>query len=315
MGVSDSYLTKSEVQRLLGVTTFGMRRLARKYDKFPKPTERPYSPFNREESQEVWNGTEVYSWAAKTAELAHRGALLRRPLPEDPAPGRWGGYKDTVRGPALDWHTALGVIREGELPATWPKDGRVAWTGGGSLARPLTGADESYQTLAGARVDGKPRLTVTGVKLGEMSVASSRGPATVPAWLFDLKGYGSPLKQAAVIPSKLPQPPIERSRDIAGHPLNQLVQVSADGRSVTVVALHGACDDGPVVDVLETRGSVVLSASVKDRKDDGDCTKQLLQQQVTVKLDRSVGDRVLLDAHTGRPVPYKPPHGPSPSWS
>ncbi|WP_323390973.1 hypothetical protein [Streptomyces jumonjinensis] len=191
----------------------------------------------------------------------------------------------------------------------------MAWTGGGSLARPLTGADEAYQTLAGARVGGKPRLTVTGVKLGEMSVASSRGPATVPAWLFDLKGYGSPLKQAAVTPSKLPQPPIERSRDIAGHSLNQLVQVSADGRSVTVVALHGACDDGPVVDVLETRGSVVLSASVKDRKDDGNCTKQLLQQQVTVKLDRSVGDRVLLDAHTGRPVPYKPPHRPSPSWS
>ncbi|MGW4438088.1 hypothetical protein ACWELO_20415 [Streptomyces sp. NPDC004596] len=111
MGVSHSYLTKPEVQQLLGMTTFGMRRLTRKHDKFPRPKEKPYSPFNRQEPHEVWDATEVYSWAAETAELAHRGALLLRPLPEDPAPGRWLGYKDTMRGPALDWHTGLGVIR------------------------------------------------------------------------------------------------------------------------------------------------------------------------------------------------------------
>ncbi|MER7001081.1 hypothetical protein ABT342_36255, partial [Streptomyces sp. NPDC000410] len=74
---------------------------------------------------------------------------------------------------------------------------------------------------------------------------------------------------------------------------------------VTVVALHGVCDDGPAVDVLETGGSVVLSASVQDRKDSGNCTKQAKLQQVTVKLERPVGDRVLLDAHTGQPVLYK----------
>ncbi|WP_413105716.1 hypothetical protein [Streptomyces sp. Inha503] len=51
------------------------------------------------------------SRAAGTAEFAHRGAVLLRPLPEDPARGRWLGYKDTVRGPALDWRTDLGVIR------------------------------------------------------------------------------------------------------------------------------------------------------------------------------------------------------------
>ncbi|MFE0580208.1 hypothetical protein [Streptomyces sp. NPDC058874] len=111
MGVSHSYLTRAEVQHLLGVTTFGMWRLARKYDKFPKPDERPYSPFDRQEPEEVWDGTEVYSWAAGTAELAHRGAVLLRPAPEDPAPGRWLGYRDTLRGPALDWHTDIGVIR------------------------------------------------------------------------------------------------------------------------------------------------------------------------------------------------------------
>lgn len=47
---------------------------------------------------------------------------------------------------------------------------------------------------------------------------------------------------------------------------------------MTVVALHGVCDDGPVVDVLETRGSVVLSASVNYLNDEGDCTKQARMQ-------------------------------------
>ncbi|MFI6125425.1 hypothetical protein ACIBCU_37910 [Streptomyces sp. NPDC051064] len=111
MGVSSSYLTRLEVQHLLGVNTFGMWRLARKYDKFPKPTEKPSRSFDRQEPQEVFDGTQVYSWAAGTQEFAHRGAVLLRPLPQNPTPGRWLGYKDTVRGPALDWHTDLGVIR------------------------------------------------------------------------------------------------------------------------------------------------------------------------------------------------------------
>ncbi|MFI1441819.1 hypothetical protein [Streptomyces fructofermentans] len=112
MGVSHSYLTRVEAQRLLGVTTFGMWRLVRKYDKFPKPDERPYSPFNRnQEPEEVWDATQLYSWAARTAEFAHRGAVLLRHSPENSAPGRWLGHRDTPRGPALDWHTEIGVIR------------------------------------------------------------------------------------------------------------------------------------------------------------------------------------------------------------
>ncbi|MFH9075071.1 hypothetical protein [Streptomyces alboflavus] len=204
-------------------------------------------------------------------------------------------------------------ILRGELPATAPKGGRVTWANGGSLTRPLAEADKAYKALARARVDG-PHLTVTGAKLGRMTLPTSRGPAKVPAWLFTLEGYDSPLKRAAAIPSKLPAPPVEPVRDLPGGPLDQLVRIAADRRAVTVVALHGACDDGPKVDVLETRGSVVLSASVKN-PEEGDCTKQAKKRRVTVRLERPLGDRVLLDAHTGRPLAYGQPQGPSPSWS
>ncbi|MFF9221872.1 hypothetical protein [Streptomyces viridosporus] len=200
-------------------------------------------------------------------------------------------------------------VLRGELPGARPKDSQVTWAGDGSLTRPLVGADEAYKTLVGTRIGGEPRLTVTGAELGEMTMATSRGPATVPAWLFTLDGYATPLKQAAAVPSKTPPAPIKAARDIPGYPLNRLVGIAADGRSVVVVALDGGCDEGPEVDVLETRGSVVLSATVEDHKSSGACTKQARMQQVTVELARPVGDRVLLDARTGQPIPHKGTRG------
>ncbi|MEV5611204.1 hypothetical protein [Streptomyces sp. NPDC052225] len=207
---------------------------------------------------------------------------------------------------------------KGALPAARPKSGRVTWAGGGTLTRPLRSADASYRALARDRggADGSYGLTVTGAELGQMKIATSRGPAMVPGWLFTLDGYDTPLKQSAAVASALPRPPIRRAVDVPGLPLDRLTRISADGRSVTVVALHGVCDDGPLVDVRETSGSVVLTASVEDdAKDRGLCTAQGKLEQVTVELARPVGDRVLLDGITGRPVPFKPRYGPSPSWS
>ncbi|MCX5323369.1 hypothetical protein [Streptomyces sp. NBC_00120] len=247
------------------------------------------------------------AWDGSTAAAAWRAGFY--PTGEKVQPPR-GGLHDPADRQAYEGQN---IVLRGKLPETGPKDGAVTWARGESLTRPLMGAHASYKTLAGTRVGGKPHLTVTGAKLGEMSVATSRGPATVPAWLFTLDGYASPLKRAAAIPSKLPRPPIGPARDIPGYPLDRLVRIAADGRSVTVVALHGACDDGAVVDVLETTRSVMLSASVKEANDDGNCTKQAKLQQVAVELERPLGDRVLLDAHTGQPVPYKGLRGISPS--
>jgi hypothetical protein len=192
------------------------------------------------------------------------------------------------------------------LPYPREKSGRVTWKEGGSLTRPLVAAERAYRTLDRNSGPG-PRLTVTKAELGEMTVLTGRGPATVPAWLFTLEGYAGPLKRAAVNPSELPAPPVaplgpDVPTDVLA-PLGGWTGTAQDGRSVTVVAHHGSCDDGPVVTALETRGSVVLSASVAGT-DDGPCTSDLRGEKVTVKLDRPVGGRIVLDAFTGRPVPY-----------
>ncbi|GAA2423876.1 hypothetical protein [Streptomyces glaucus] len=250
---------------------------------------------------DAWDGSEA---AAKWHEGYHpMGEVVR--LPE-------GGLRGEADERAYD--TGNFDLR-GHLPATPREDGEVRWRSGGSLTVRLVGAPKAYAALDRDSGPG-PRLTVTGARLGEMTVATSRGPATVPAWLFTLEGYDTPLERAAVSPSELPEPPVEPvgqklPTDVLA-PLGGLTEVAEDGRSVTVVATHGSCDDGPAVDALETSGSVVLSASVVGATD-GVCTSEMRGEKVTVKLDRAVGDRILLDAFTGRPVPYV--KWPGISWS
>lgn len=208
-------------------------------------------------------------------------------------------------------HLLENYLLRGELPTTAPEKGQVKWADGESLTLPLLDARETYTALDRVDSPTDPQLTVTGAKSGEMTMVTSRGPATVPAWFFTLKGYDEPLKRVALKPSKLPKPPIGkaaggRSTSDGLQELGRLIEVSEDGRSVTVVAYHGSCDDGPAVDVLETDGSVVLSATVLGGNTTGEiCTADLRGEKMTVRLDRPLGGRVLLDAFMGRPLPTR----------
>ncbi|PKW12136.1 hypothetical protein SAMN05428944_0623 [Streptomyces sp. 1222.5] len=193
----------------------------------------------------------------------------------------------------------------GALPSAPRPDGEVRWRNGDTLGMPILSAQEVYTTLDRDGGPG-PRLTVTAAKPGETTVVTSRGRATVPAWLFTVKGYDTPLRVAAVSPSPLPQAPIrplgpEPTDELT--PLGAVVDVAPDGRSVTVRATHGSCDDGPVVKTLETAHSVVLSASVAGARD-GICPSNLLIERVRLTLKSPVGGRALLDAFTGRPLTH-----------
>ncbi|MGW2698400.1 hypothetical protein [Streptomyces sp. NPDC001296] len=231
---------------------------------------------------------------------------------------------DAVQKPASGWRSRAderayetkNFVLSGDLPSTAPVLGTVDWRNGKTLTRPLIGAKKAYQSFALNRSDG-PQLTVTGARLGTTTIVTNRGTATVPAWLFTLESHDTPLKRIAVTPSKLPKPPIGQARQGAAGGLRSVARLagtSADGRSITVKATRGSCDDGPVVKALETSESVVLYASVAGEKD-GPCPASMTEQSVKVELSKPLGDRLLLDAFTGRPVPYGDPHGPSPSWT
>ncbi|MFF3559261.1 hypothetical protein ACFYXS_04370 [Streptomyces sp. NPDC002574] len=217
--------------------------------------------------------------------------------------------EDVVRLPEGAFHSGADKVAylsrnftlRGALPGTPARHGRIRWTNGRSLPATIMTARQAYETLDGG--DGADPLIVEKAVLGRMTLNTSRGPAQVPAWLFTLDGYDTPLKRMAIAPSKLPRAPVpslSQATD-SGSPLVGLESVAEDGRSVTVRAGHGACDDGPTVDVLETSDSVVLAGGVRGAKG-GPCTLQLLSDPVTVRLDRPLGGRLLLDAFTGAPV-------------
>lgn len=231
---------------------------------------------------------------------------------------------DAVQTPESGWlaeaderaYETKNFVLRGDLPTTATVPGKVEWGSGDTLSRPLMGAKKAYQSFALNRSEG-PRLTVTGAKLGETTITTSRGTATVPAWLFTLEGYDTPLKRVAVTPSRLPTPPIGAAQQGSVGGLRRVARLAGtanDGRSITVKATHGACDDGPVVKVLETDESVVLYASIAGAQS-GPCRTDMIEQSVKVELRKPLDDRILLDAFTGRPVPYGEPNGLSPSWT
>jgi hypothetical protein len=284
------------------VTGCGSERAAGSGVQAPGTGQEPRAESRARQVADAWDGSE----AARQWRKGYYPMADAVQLPE-------GGLRDEADERAF---TTQNFVLRGALPALPRKDGEVRWKSGASLTLPLMAAGKAYARVARGGNDG-PHLTVTGVKPGEMTLATSRGPATVPAWLFTLEGYDTPLKRAAVRPPKLPESPIGPSRDVpAGTlvPLGRLVEVAGDVRSVTVLADHGSCDSGPAVHVRETRTRVVLSASVLGARK-GPCTGETIRARVTVRLTRPLGDRILLDAHTGRLVPHEGPHEASPSWS
>jgi hypothetical protein len=196
---------------------------------------------------------------------------------------------------------------EGSLTLSEPlpggtREGRIRWENGESRTATVISAEAAFdQVGSGASGGGIPTLNVSGVELGEMRLRTSQGPADVPAWLFSIDGYDTPMRVAAVTPPETPpRAPVDAIEGDPGpaQPLEGLLSVADDGMSVTVVAGHGACDGGAEVDVLETEESLVFAGSIVNESD-GMCTEQLLTEDVTVELERPVGERAMLDAFTG----------------
>lgn len=195
------------------------------------------SDFNARARQvaDAWDGSQA-------AELWRRGYYPMAEAVQLPE----GGFQNATDKRAYEDQN---FVLRGALPATPHKDGQVTWASGESLTLPLITAQKAYETLDRNSGDG-PHLTVTVAQLGKMTLATSRGPASIPAWLFTLEGYGTPLRRAAISPSKLPEPPIRPAGQVPSGALwqiSRLVAITSDGRSVKLVAVHGSCDDGPAL--------------------------------------------------------------------
>ncbi|MEW2328137.1 hypothetical protein AB0880_10040 [Micromonospora chersina] len=221
-----------------------------------------------------------------------------------------------------------------DLPAARPADGTIRFPDG-TLRVPLVSAAEAYAQLDQGDpppCDGRPMapaprpkggptvepgpdgpvatqaaspcvpLTVTGAKLGSASVRTSRGEATVPAWLFTVEGLRAPVARLAVAPSAVGTAP---EGTAPSRPVDDGIVAALDLRAVTGNRVDyrvgtGACDSEPTPLVLERDDVVVLGGGVV--RSTGPCTMQLVMKPVSVTLKAPLGDRTVLDVASGAPL-------------
>ncbi|WP_213453645.1 hypothetical protein [Rhizomonospora bruguierae] len=221
---------------------------------------------------------------------------------------------------------------EAPLPGNGGGHGAIVFADGQRMEVPLVGAAEAYGVLdqgdpppchptagspppAGAGPDGttsttSPQvctaLTVTGVRLGTVPLRTSRGEATVPAYLFTVRELKAPVARVAVAPSAIAEAPA------ASMPAEQspswLRSASGlshiDGATLEYLLGLGACDVDVKPLFVEYDDAVVVGGTARTEGDV--CTDQLVIKTVTVTLAKPLGDRVVLDAGTGQPLSLTP---------
>lgn len=185
----------------------------------------------------------------------------------------------------------------------------IRFPDGTSMSVPLLTASDAFRQLRRSEPDPTCSgpgcvLTVTAARLAEMTLATSRGQATVPAWAFTIAELTVPVLYVAVVPSAITPPP---EPAIEPEPrLTEVGGVTADGVSAAEarrLKVHygtGACVESYRALAYESTSVVVVGAEAVDSG--GICTSQLVLRSSYVDLGEPLGDRVLLDAASGRPI-------------
>ncbi|TVZ02698.1 hypothetical protein EAS64_28495 [Trebonia kvetii] len=219
------------------------------------------------------------------------------------------GAKDFATGDQkmafLDGRFALA----GHLPTT-PLTGKVRWPGGATATVPLLTAAQAYRKIATEQpCQGQPcppSLVVTGAAPATVTIGTSRGKASVPAWTFTVPSIPSPITVAALAPGSYHTQPASL-KGLTGDGLDGftgavLGTVSADGRQIHVLVGKSPCDTKSGALVYETSTSVVVGGWTYDPHPNAPCAAVLELESVPVELARPLGHRVVLSVSDGRPL-------------
>jgi len=158
---------------------------------------------------------------------------------------------------------------------------------------------------------------VVRVALGTTTLWTSRGNATVPAWLFTTDTFVDPIARVAIEPSAIGRTdgdfgeptgpdirPTRAARDLAAHHVtgaDSLVTVAGDTIAFRVTA--SGCDDDSLPLVREDSTTVVLGGThFPFVGSDAICAAEPQVLEFTVRLNRPIDMRTVLDVSSGRPL-------------
>ncbi|MCM2430106.1 hypothetical protein [Streptomyces sp. RKAG337] len=255
----------------------------------------------------------VKAWTGSAAERAWRKGY--RPLDQaewlPPDAFRSEGDKVAFISGHLDLVTQLPASGSGGPEAT------VTWQDGSTVRRPLLTSRHIFDGLARNKsgcdgTDCNRRLRVTGVKAATRTLATSRGPASIPVWEFTIEGYAQPFAYPAVAPDQPPRgPQSDRpAPDIDGvSSAGDWNGLSSDGLVLNAGVSHGSCVNTLPGQVYETKDAVVLIGRVEQLPKGTICDADLRVTPVRFRLSRPLGTRTVLDAVTGDPMALMTPGG------
>ncbi|WP_076260541.1 hypothetical protein [Intrasporangium flavum] len=147
---------------------------------------------------------------------------------------------------------------------------------------------------------GGPCPVVNRADLGRVTLATSRGPASVPVWRFWADGLTTPYQVVAASEASLPDLPLTMVfDDYDYHVLGAAWARGRPGNGVEVAVEHGSCDLQIVSHVLETPDLVVVGGSSQPWTG-GTCHAAGHATPSLVPLSRPLGTRPVVDVQTGR---------------
>ncbi|WP_328788595.1 MULTISPECIES: hypothetical protein [unclassified Streptomyces] len=151
------------------------------------PRPRPDGRARMEQVAAAWEGS---------AALRQWHAGYHPPDPQDWQPP--GGFHS---GGDKGAYAEGNFLLRAALPDAPPPAAPIHRPDGSTLTLPLRTAAQAYGEIdRGPDRDREHALPVTGVRFGDTAVRTGRGPARVPAWLFTVEGYDTPLARIAVDP-------------------------------------------------------------------------------------------------------------------
>lgn len=194
---------------------------------------------------------------------------------------------------------------------------RIDFGDGSSLSASILDARTALTEAIGTTYDNcgnlhlpksKCQLTITRASLTTAEVATSNGPATVPAWTFTAKGLSRPIIAVAVSQGVLkplvePTPPPGLAEPEPGLlTVGRLTQV--DGPKLTFTLHHGMCDPNLGAHYLEYDDLVIIGGTHSPIQ--GGCADIGLTSPATITLSKPLGDRAAISATTGTRLTLHP---------
>lgn len=236
-------------------------------------------------------------------------------IPVGPHTGQIGDWEGDLAATYKASLLSGAVVVTAELPSGVPPQGEIRWDDGQRRTVDLVPAGEAIERL---KQDGSGKcptctpIEVTGARVATTTLATSRGPATVPVWEYSVKGSAVRIWRIAVA-APVPSPgPHDANRPPAGLSAER---ATIKDRTLTVhfTGARGPATERCGVDytaeVLTSDVAVVVLINERryqppaEETDTYVCTLVGYPREATVELAEPLGDRVVLEVRYGTAIP------------